>query len=108
MTPLIAAVVAYTMLILLQISVDCGGGTVDIISYKATRTEPMEVTEVVKGEGQYYRVFLIFFAGVRRGNIVLTNSYRWAAWRDFRRRTSPVLVPRQGTSDHSQRFEQRQ
>ncbi|KAK7748771.1 hypothetical protein SLS53_000795 [Cytospora paraplurivora] len=31
--------------------VDCGGGTVDLISYKVTKTQPMEVEEVVKGEG---------------------------------------------------------
>lgn len=33
--------------------VDCGGGTVDLISYKVTKTSPMEVREVVKGEGQF-------------------------------------------------------
>ncbi|ROW09511.1 hypothetical protein VMCG_02170 [Cytospora schulzeri] len=31
--------------------VDCGGGTVDLISYKVTKTNPMEVKEVVGGEG---------------------------------------------------------
>lgn len=32
--------------------VDCGGGTVDIISYKVTSTEPMVVREVVQGQGE--------------------------------------------------------
>lgn len=32
---------------------DCGGGAVDIISYKVTKTMPMEIREVVKGEGQF-------------------------------------------------------
>lgn len=32
--------------------VDCGGGTVDVISYKATGMDPMVVREVVKGKGR--------------------------------------------------------
>lgn len=31
---------------------DCGGGTVDLIAYKVNSTEPMAVTELVKGSGK--------------------------------------------------------
>ncbi|KUI61643.1 hypothetical protein VP1G_08816 [Cytospora mali] len=31
--------------------VDCGGGTVDLISYKVARSNPMELMEVVRGKG---------------------------------------------------------
>lgn len=32
--------------------VDCGGGTVDIISYKVTSIKPMKVCEIVQGQGK--------------------------------------------------------
>jgi hypothetical protein len=32
--------------------VDCGGGTVDIISYTVVSKEPMVIRECVKGEGK--------------------------------------------------------
>ena len=33
--------------------VDCGGGTVDLISYKLIQAKPMIVKECVKGSGKH-------------------------------------------------------
>ncbi|CCC12214.1 unnamed protein product [Sordaria macrospora k-hell] len=38
---------------------DCGGGTVDIISYEVTSTDPFQVKEAVKGDGKLCGAFLV-------------------------------------------------
>ncbi|KAK3391788.1 hypothetical protein B0T20DRAFT_488687 [Sordaria brevicollis] len=38
---------------------DCGGGTVDIISYEVTSMEPFQVKEAVKGDGKLCGAFLV-------------------------------------------------
>ncbi|CAK7222239.1 hypothetical protein SBRCBS47491_004798 [Sporothrix bragantina] len=39
--------------------VDCGGGTIDIISYKIVQTSPFVIHEAVKGDGKLCGAFLV-------------------------------------------------
>lgn len=39
--------------------VDCGGGTIDIISYKVMQTSPFVIREAVKGDGKLCGAFLV-------------------------------------------------
>lgn len=67
--------------------VDCGGGTVDLISYKVTKTSPMEVREVVKGEGE----FQIDLTGPNQWT--LPSLFEFAALRQSGRSQTNEQVP---------------
>lgn len=48
------------------IVVDCGGGTVDLISYKLIQAKPMIVKECVKGSGKHQQPFIAYHTGIPR------------------------------------------
>ncbi len=66
--------------------VDCGGGTVDIISYKVMNTTPFVVNEVVKGEGKLCGAFLLddkFEQYIKKKSGLKFENCEPAAWAKF-------------------------